>query len=122
VRVQRGGAVRADDPEVLQAVVVRYTVDVIEDQPESAAPPQLALSAELTNRLLEPSFVEPFLETGARETRVLDEDLRERLAPADTGPTQAGVWVEVIGRDAPQRRILLENQMAAAALTHAKAA
>jgi hypothetical protein len=53
VRVERGGAVGTDDAEVLEAVVVADPVDVIEDQRHAAVTPQLPLTAQLTDRLLE---------------------------------------------------------------------
>ena len=46
VRVKRGGAVRADDPEVLDAVVGRYAIDVIQDQGHRPTVPFLILATE----------------------------------------------------------------------------
>jgi hypothetical protein len=45
--VQGRGAVRADDLQVLQTVVVADAADVIEDERHSSAVPLLTLSAEL---------------------------------------------------------------------------
>jgi hypothetical protein len=47
VSVERGGAVRADDLQVLQPVVVADPVDVVDDQRHQPATPLLALAAEL---------------------------------------------------------------------------
>jgi hypothetical protein len=50
VRLQRCGAVRADDPEVVEAIVVTDAVDVIEDQRQAASAPHLTLAAQLALR------------------------------------------------------------------------
>ena len=78
MRVERRRAVRADDPQVLEPVVVGDAVDVVEDQRHrggraSARPGRRAR----TRRLLEAACEEPLLELARGCTlRVLDEDLR----------------------------------------------
>jgi hypothetical protein len=56
--VSSGIAVGAQDAQVLQAVVVPDAVDVIEDQGEAAAAPELALAAHLAAGGLEARVVE----------------------------------------------------------------
>jgi len=55
MRVERRCAIRADDPEVLQPVVVRHAVDVIQNERQRAPAPGVSLAAQLALRLLEPS-------------------------------------------------------------------
>src|SRR5689334_19320519 len=55
-------AVRTDDAEVLDPIVVANPVDVIEDERHVPPVPRLALAAELANTVLEPLLVEPCLE------------------------------------------------------------
>ena len=45
VRLERRGAVRADDAQVLEPVVIRNAVDVVEDQRERPSAPALTLAA-----------------------------------------------------------------------------
>jgi len=45
MRVERRGAVRADDPQVDEAIVERIAVDVVQDQGHPASEPRLALPA-----------------------------------------------------------------------------
>jgi hypothetical protein len=47
VRVERRGAVGTDDPQVLEAIVVRHAVDVVKHERHVAAAPQLTLAAQL---------------------------------------------------------------------------
>jgi hypothetical protein len=65
VRVQRRGAVRAHDPEILEAVVVPDAVDVVEDQRHAGAAPRLVLTAELADRRLDALAVETVLQMSA---------------------------------------------------------
>src|SRR5215217_8173276 len=67
VGVESRGAVRADDSQVLDAVVVRHPVDVIEDHAHHRAPPDLTLTTELADRFLEPRVIQPLLEMIPRE-------------------------------------------------------
>jgi hypothetical protein len=53
VCVERGSAIRAHDSQVLEAVVVGYSVDVIEDQSHPATSPKLILAAHLASAHLE---------------------------------------------------------------------
>jgi len=46
VRVEGGRAVRADDAQILKAIVIADAVDVIEDQAHGSAAPQLVLTAQ----------------------------------------------------------------------------
>jgi hypothetical protein len=75
VGVERRGAVGAHDAQVFDAVVIGHPVDVVEDQAHPPAPPELTLSAQLADGLLEPGLVEALLEVIASEARMLDEDL-----------------------------------------------
>jgi hypothetical protein len=58
--LESGRTVGAEDPEVLDPVVVRDTIDVVENHAHDLAPPELALAAALADRLLEPGLIEPF--------------------------------------------------------------
>jgi hypothetical protein len=53
VGIQCCGAIRADHPKILEAVVVANAVDVIEDHRHRPAAPHLALPAQLALRLLQ---------------------------------------------------------------------
>jgi hypothetical protein len=64
---ERGRAVRADDAEVLEPVVVVDPVDVVQDQRQRAPPRELALAAELAATLLEAFGVQPLLQVPAGE-------------------------------------------------------
>lgn len=46
--LERGGAVRADDPQVLKAMVIRDSIDVIEHKRHPVTLPDLILPAHLT--------------------------------------------------------------------------
>jgi hypothetical protein len=60
--LKRCGAVRADDPEVLETIVVADAVDVVEDQRQTSAIPCFVLAAEFADRALDTLVVEPLLE------------------------------------------------------------
>ena len=78
VRVEGRRTVRTDDPQVLEPVVVSHSVDVVEDHRHGAAPPHLALAAQLAARLLQSLLVKPPLQIAAGVGRVLDQDLLQR--------------------------------------------
>jgi hypothetical protein len=78
MRIERGVAVRADDPKVLEPVVVRGTIDVVEDQRHTSTLPKLALAAELADRFLQPRSKQPLLEMPTWITGVLHEHLLQR--------------------------------------------
>jgi hypothetical protein len=59
VGVEGRGAVRANDAEVLEAVVVTYPVDVVEDQRHMPAAPSLRLAAKLAFSLLDALVIQP---------------------------------------------------------------
>jgi hypothetical protein len=75
VGIQRGGAVRTEDPQICQAVIGRDAVDVVEDQGHALAAPELALSAHLAFPFLHPLGEEPELQMAAVVTRVLYKDI-----------------------------------------------
>jgi len=58
VSVETRGAVRADDAEILEPVVVTDAVDVVEDHGDSCPAPNLAMAAQFANRLPEPILIE----------------------------------------------------------------
>ena len=62
VRPESRVAVRADDLEVLEAVVVGPAVDVVKDERHLAAAPVLSLAAELAATLLQAGLVQALLE------------------------------------------------------------
>jgi hypothetical protein len=57
MRIEGRGAVGADDAQILESVVVGHAVDVVEDHAHDLSAPHLALSAKLTDRLLEACVV-----------------------------------------------------------------
>ena len=59
--VERRGTVRTQDSQVLETVVVANAVHVVENQRQSAAPPQLVLAAHLADSRLMPSAYRRFL-------------------------------------------------------------
>jgi hypothetical protein len=102
-------AIRADDPKVLKPVVVSDTVLVVEDHRHVLPSPHLSLVAQLTARFLQALFIEASLQVAARIGGVFDQDLAERaLGPSDA-LHYAGIWVEVVGGDIPQRGVLLQS-------------
>jgi hypothetical protein len=64
--IQGRRAIRAKYPEILDAIVVANTVDVVENQGHLPAVPLLFLSALLTFPLLQPLRVKSPLEGAAR--------------------------------------------------------
>jgi hypothetical protein len=77
--VERGSAVRTDDPEVLETVVVRNAVDVVENQRHSPTAPRLVLTAKLADRPFNAGLVEAKLERVALIRRARNEDRCEGL-------------------------------------------
>jgi len=55
--VKRRGAIRADDPQIFEPVIVVHPVDVIEDHAHHLPVPDLILATELADRMLYPSLV-----------------------------------------------------------------
>src|SRR5665648_400743 len=62
VCAQRRRAVRTDDLQVLQTMVIANAVDVIEDQRHPLPSPDLGLPADLASALLDSFGVEPLLQ------------------------------------------------------------
>jgi hypothetical protein len=123
VRVQRSCAVRAHDPEVLEPVVGRDSVDVIEDQSHSKTTPEFALAAQLASALLDACRVEPALQAATGIGRSLDQDLLERrdLPPSERLSLHEP-GIEVIDRYPPQLDVLLEREVVPPGRSHAKPA
>ena len=119
VRVERGGAVRAHDSQVLEAVVASVAVDVVEDQGHPAASPKLALATQLAPRLLQPFLIQAFLQMPAIECRVLDHDRFERSPSRRPWTALRRVGVEMVSGDSPPRGPLSERRCATAAGAHA---
>src|SRR6185436_8040447 len=82
VRVERCVAVRADDPHVLEPVVVVHAVDMVEDQRHAPSVPHLVLAAELAAALFQTLGEETLLQKRPLIGRTLDEDVSQgnRLA------------------------------------------
>lgn len=96
--VKAGGAVRADDPQVLETVVVANAIDMIEDEANLAPVPPLALTAQLAPALLQPSLIQSPFQARAAVGRPNYEDLIKRnplISPAFTG---GGIRIEMIDR------------------------
>src|SRR5215218_4398605 len=78
MRLERRRAVRADDPEILEPVVGRDAVDVVEDQRHARAAPQLVLAAHLAAALLDALRIKTPLEVPPVVRGVGDEEVLER--------------------------------------------
>jgi len=111
---QRGVAIRTDDPEVVEAVVVVNPVDVVEDQRHPTAVPLLALTAQLAPRHLESSVVQPALQATAAVPAVLNEDISERRCRTGTSGNPAAPVGEVLDRDLPSLDPRLQRGVIAA--------
>jgi hypothetical protein len=96
VRFQGRGAVRAEDPQVLETVVVMDPVDVIEDHRDALPAPGFILSAELTSWPLEPSVVQALFEMAPGVARTLDQDPLKRNSPSSRSLRANRVRIEVI--------------------------
>jgi hypothetical protein len=101
VRFECGGAVWTEDAQVLDAVVVRDAVDVIEDQGHPTAPPHFSLTTELAPPLLETSRVQAILQMVSAIGRVLHQYLFERSWRVAKCSEPHSVRIEVSCRDAP---------------------
>jgi hypothetical protein len=109
VRIERGGAVRAHHSEVLDPVVVRSAVDVVEHQRHPPTVPMLVLTAELTARFQETGIEQASFEVETVVRRVLDQYTLERDLHRARCPSTTEVRVEMIGVDAPTPCPLLER-------------
>jgi hypothetical protein len=108
--VERRVAVRTEDAQVLEAVVVPHAVDVIEHERHPGALPHLALAADLATRLLEALREQASFESHSGIGRVLDEHLGERRGLAQ-GWSKVPPRIEVIRGDAPQSDVLLQGRV-----------
>ncbi|MDQ3608794.1 MAG: hypothetical protein M3459_07830 [Actinomycetota bacterium] len=119
--VERGVAIRTDDAQVLESVVVSDTVDVIEDKRHASAVPQLAEAADLTSGRLQPLGKQPSLEMVAGISRVLDHDLGQRNRRLLDRGALHRVRIEVRRRDCPKLHVLEEDRARAARMAHTEA-
>src|SRR6266480_10328 len=109
VRFECGGAVWTEDAQVLDAVVVRDAVGVIEDQGHPTAPPHLSLTTELAPPLLQTSRIQAILQMVSAICRVLHQYLFERGWRGAKCSEPHGVRIEVTCRDMPLLGVLLER-------------
>jgi hypothetical protein len=109
MRVKRRRTVRAHDPQVLQPVVVADAVDVIENEPHRPIPPDRALTAQLTDRRLEPEGIQALLQMVAAVRRTLDEDLLDRSWCAAQRASSRSIGIKVVGLDAPPDHPVLQR-------------
>src|SRR3954467_11674384 len=100
MRVQSRVAVRTHHAQVLEPIVGRLTIDVIEDERHAVSVPDLALPAELADRPLELFVEEPSLQRGTMVRRAPDQDRAQRSLRRTT-PGVVRVLVEVVRRDPP---------------------
>jgi hypothetical protein len=114
VRVKRRGTVRADDAEVLEAIVIRHTVDVVEDQGHRLPAPHLVLAAELASCLLDPLREQPALQMTAMIRRALHEELGERRRRPVERLAPDRVLIEMFSADIPERGVLLDRPVVSA--------
>lgn len=62
MRIERRRAIGADNPEILDPIVVGNAIDVIEDQCHPATTPAFALTAHLAPAPLQPPFEQSMLD------------------------------------------------------------
>lgn len=122
VGVERRVAVRADDAEIFQAVVVSDPIDVIKDERHPSPVPYLALPAELAGTLLDAFLVEPALQDAARRPRALGQQGFHGATLGFHRSRPRGVRVEVIRRQLPPRGPLLEHRRRASSRAAIEAA
>jgi hypothetical protein len=108
-RLEGRSAVWTDDAQVLNAVVVRHPIGVIEDQRHPFTSPDLPLAAELTPSLLDALAEQPALEMPSRVGRTCDQDLGQGCGIRAHRFAANGIRIEVIGRNLPQSGVLLER-------------
>jgi hypothetical protein len=106
VRIQRSSTVRTRDSEVLEAIVVRDAVDVVEDHPQRTTTPHRTLATKLANGSLEFRLIQASLELHPREAGVFDENLVERKSSNESSTPRREIGVEVIGIDLPDLGVL----------------
>lgn len=113
VRIESRRAIGANDPKILQPVVIPDSVDVIENHRHRLASPHLAQTAKLTLRLLQASCEKAMLEMVTGVSRALDEDLSERLLPLFQVVLAGSGRIEVVGGYLPDPGIFLEDSPSA---------
>ena len=101
--IERRRAVGADDPQILEAMVVPDPIYVIEDQRHPPALPVLVLSTQLADAGLQALSIKTILEISPAVARAFHHHLFKRNLPSPAAPA------EVIGGNAPQSRVLLER-------------
>jgi glycine/D-amino acid oxidase-like deaminating enzyme len=74
VRIERRGAVRTHDAQVLESIVVGHTIGVIENQRHFATAPSFVLAAQLARPDLQALLEQAILEVRPRVGRALDQD------------------------------------------------
>lgn len=116
--LERGRAVRAEDPEVLDPVVIADAIDVVEDQSHRPAAPLRALATVLADRGLETGVVKAPLQVTSREGRPLDEDRVQRNRLSEPTEGSPGARPKMVGSQTPAGRVLLEHSIRATRLAH----
>jgi hypothetical protein len=101
VRLEGRCAVRADNAEVLEAVVVSDTVDVVEDERHLASAPRAPLTAELAGRTFNAGLVEALLQVPAAVRRAFDENLIQWFCSAPTCRSSCRVRIKMVCRYSP---------------------
>jgi hypothetical protein len=101
VRLERRGAVRTDDAKVLEPVVAPLAVDVVQDEGDALAAPELALATHLAPPLLQAECVEPPFDHPAGVLRVTHEHLLDRQLTVLEAAAPCPVGIEVVRRDLP---------------------
>lgn len=100
---QSRSAVWTDDPKILDPVVVADAVDVVKDQADSLAVPELALPAQFALLPLESLLIQAALQIAPTVDRTLNKNLCQRdLRVVSTKCLNArSVWVKVLHRNTP---------------------
>jgi hypothetical protein len=103
-------AIRAEDPEIAQPVVVSPTIDVIQLQRDWLAVPDTA-ETDLTSLSLEPLLNQPLLESVRVEAPPDDKDLTQRASRhhGSAYPPAPPLTNEVGGIDSHLQQVLLQS-------------
>jgi hypothetical protein len=119
MRIEGRSAVRANDPQVLQAVVIGDSIDVIEDQRHRPSPPVFALAAHLAASLLQIFEIKSLLQLVPWVVRISDQHLLEWRSRFRGCPSRRCAGIEVVRRDLPPLEPFFEEAVIAARNAHA---
>jgi hypothetical protein len=110
VCVEGRRTVGADNLEILDAIVIRDPVDVIEDQRHRTTAPEFSLSALLAPSLLATLGKQALLQLSARIRRTLDKNLGKRNWASMEIPNGRARSIEVVSRNPPDLIYVFSQQ------------